>query len=236
MTIPPLSTSTPAPVILPKLSDADQKKFDTVKANLQSALDTLKNASKNSNVNAQRKAMAQQKIAQIKQSLKTLQQFHGLDPKATAKMLAQLAKELAQAVKDYVSAGGNDASVTAGASVSATPAAGTAAPAPAATNASGSTGAPVPAPTATPGAAAANAYAQTQQVTSDNGASDAEDRQFLKDANDIKNQLRNYANQLRNSLKSKFMPQSMDPDLKDVREIDSALDEVDRSLVSLNPK
>jgi hypothetical protein len=251
MSIPPVSTNSTITTILPKLSDADQKKFDTVKANLQSALDTLKNSSKTSGnltaqANAQRKAMAEQEIAQIKQAIKSLQQFHGLDPKATARMVAQLAKQLAQAVKDYAAAGGSDASVTASAPVStgATPSAApeadssdvSASAAPASTD---NTAAPaqtggIAATSSTPNTpqgTATNAYAQTQQIAVTTGNSDdAQDKAFTDDVNQIKNALRNFVTQLRHSIKSRFMPESVDPDMKDVRAADDALDDVDRSL------
>jgi len=214
MNITPVST--PVTVVLPKLSEADQKKFDQVKQNLQSALQTLKSSKKSNDASAQRKAqtkaMAQQRIAQIKQAIKSLRQFHGLDPKAAARMVAQLSKQLAQAVKDYQSAGGNDASVASADTGSAA--------APAATD-----------DTKTPQSSAASAYAQTQQITVSAGRDD--DKAFLNAANEVKNDLRRFARQLKSSLKSRFMPESMNPDLKDAVSAERSLDEVDRILTTL---
>jgi hypothetical protein len=229
MSITPIST--PVTVVLPKLSDADQKKFDQVKQNLQSALDTLKSSKTSiSDASAQRKAQqkaqAQQRIAQIKQSIKALRQFHGLDPKATARMVAQLAKQLAQAVKDYQSAGGSDASVSSGASTSdVSGSSSTASSVPAADTAATSS--------PTPESKAATAYGQTQQITVATDSNAQQDSAFINDVNQIKNDLRNFAKQLRNSLKTKFMPEGLDPDLKDVNAADKALDEVDKSLTQI---
>lgn len=113
-------TGTVTTGLFPALSPEKQKKADDAKQILQQTLETLKN-SKNSksDVNAQRKAMAAQRVAQIKQALQNLQQVAGMDPKAMARMIAMLAKQLAAAVKDYKAAGGSDASVSATSSSSA---------------------------------------------------------------------------------------------------------------------
>ena len=212
MSITPITTN--VTVTLPKLNEADQKKFDQVKQNLSSALETLKSSKKGNDVSAarkaQQKAMAQQRIAQIKQAIKSLRQFQGLDAKATARMVSQLAKQLSQAVKDYQAAGGSDASV----SVS--------------TDTSSSTSSNS---TATPESKAASAYGQTQQITVPAvSSSDKEDKAFINDVTQIKNDLRSFAKQLRSSLKSRFMPEGLNPDLKDVNSAEKALDEVEKSL------
>ncbi|MBK1664248.1 hypothetical protein CKO38_01305 [Rhodospirillum rubrum] len=53
-----------------------------------------------------RKEAAKERIRQIKQQLQTLRAMAAADPKGTAKRVAQLARELASAAKEYSSAGG----------------------------------------------------------------------------------------------------------------------------------
>lgn len=109
-------TPTSYKVSLPVETDpVKAKKNAEIRANLTQALDTLKNA--HVDYKAQKKAMAAQRVAQIKEKLKALRQTPGLDAKATARMAANLAKELTSAVKEYAAASasaklssGNDAS------------------------------------------------------------------------------------------------------------------------------
>jgi hypothetical protein len=57
---------------------------------------------------AARKAAARAKVDQIRDRIRLLALSGGIDPKATARQAAQLARELGQAVKDYVDAGGRE--------------------------------------------------------------------------------------------------------------------------------
>lgn len=104
-----------------------QKEADKVKANLQQALTALKDAP--NQAAKQRKAVAAQKVALIKQQLETLKKTPGMDPKAMARMAAMLAKQLAAALKDYAAAGATTSEMqsasasTSGGSSPATPAA-----------------------------------------------------------------------------------------------------------------
>lgn len=57
---------------------------------------------------AARKAAARAKVDQIRERIRLLALSGGIDPGATARQAAQLARELGQAVKDYVDAGGKE--------------------------------------------------------------------------------------------------------------------------------
>lgn len=57
---------------------------------------------------AARKAAARAKVDQIRERIRLLAVSAAIDPKATARQAAQLARELGQAVKDYVDAGGKE--------------------------------------------------------------------------------------------------------------------------------
>lgn len=89
--------------LLQPLDPEKAKKAEETKQVLQQTLAAMKN-SKNK-LGQDKKAMAAQKIARIKESLKNLKMMQFTDPKAMAKMAARLAKELASAVKEYASAG-----------------------------------------------------------------------------------------------------------------------------------
>lgn len=65
--------------------------------------------SRSSQAAEDRKAQARQKIEQLKARLQMLQSMAGVDPKGTARVAAQLARELGQAVKAYAAAGGGAA-------------------------------------------------------------------------------------------------------------------------------
>ncbi len=56
---------------------------------------------------AERKEAARQKVEQLKKQIQALRMMAAGDPKAAAKRAAQLARELANATKEYASAGGN---------------------------------------------------------------------------------------------------------------------------------
>lgn len=103
-TIPPAGTRAAAPSLLKPLDPEKAKKFEETKRALQQALDATKNAP--NEMNKQRKAMAAQKVARIKEQLKALKQMGAAaDPKMVARMAAQLARDLAQALKEYAAAG-----------------------------------------------------------------------------------------------------------------------------------
>lgn len=89
--------------LLQPLDPEKAKKAEETKQVLQQTLMAMKN-SKNK-LGQEKKAMAAQKIARIKESLKNLKMMQFTDPKAMARMAARLAKELASAVKEYASAG-----------------------------------------------------------------------------------------------------------------------------------
>lgn len=57
---------------------------------------------------AARKAAARAKVDQIRERIRLLALSGGIDPGATARQAAQLARELGQAVRDYVDAGGKE--------------------------------------------------------------------------------------------------------------------------------
>jgi hypothetical protein len=83
------------------------KKTEETTRNLQNVLTALK--SSKTDLAAQRKAAAAQKVAQIKQAIQALKLSSIVDPKMVARVAARLAKELATAVKEYASVGGASA-------------------------------------------------------------------------------------------------------------------------------
>jgi len=78
------------------------------------ALESLKKS--RTSVIEERKAAARQKIEQIKARIRMMRMSMPADPKAAAKMVAQLARELGAAVKAYASAGGAMSDIGGGAS------------------------------------------------------------------------------------------------------------------------
>ena len=93
----------------PALGRVDQMK-ERDKAKLEEARNALRSLSKPPNKAAEdRKAMARQKIEQLKARIRMLQMSAAMDPKGVAKLAAQLARELGAAVKAYASAGGSTA-------------------------------------------------------------------------------------------------------------------------------
>ena len=73
----------------------------------RAAVESLKQRA--SNASEEKKAAAKKKIEQIKARLQMLQMAMIGDPKGAARMAAQLAKELGEAVKAYAAAGGSTA-------------------------------------------------------------------------------------------------------------------------------
>lgn len=74
------------------------------------ALKTLKQ--RRSTTNEDAKAAAQQKVERLKSRIRMLQMMATTDPKGTARLAAQLARELGAAVKAYAAAGGNTAGMS----------------------------------------------------------------------------------------------------------------------------
>lgn len=79
----------------------------------RAAVDTLKRL--RSQASEERKAIARQKIEQLKARLQALKAMAAVDPKGTARMAGQLARELGAAVKAYAAAGGVTSGMDSGA-------------------------------------------------------------------------------------------------------------------------
>lgn len=76
----------------------------------RAAAETLK--ARSSEASEERKAAARQKIEQLKARLQMLRSMAGIDPKGTARLAAQIARELGAAVKAYAAAGGSPSGVS----------------------------------------------------------------------------------------------------------------------------
>jgi len=110
--------------MLTPLKAADTAREDRLKAAAEARLRDARAASetlraKSSQASEERKAAARQKIEQLKARLQMLRSMAGVDPKGTARIAAQIARELGAAVKEYAAAGG----VTSGMGVAGAPAA-----------------------------------------------------------------------------------------------------------------
>ena len=79
----------------------------------KAAIETMKQ--RRSQASEERKAIARQKIEQLKARLQALRAMASVDPKGTARMAAQLARELGAAVKAYAAAGGTASGMETGA-------------------------------------------------------------------------------------------------------------------------
>ncbi len=206
-------------VKLPALDPEKAKKAEQVKAVLNDALATIKNSK--SDYKAQAKAQAAERVARIKEQLKMLRQMAGMDPKMVARVAAQLAKELAAAVKDYKAAGGTDNSV---ATPTTNPAATAGAKAPEEAAAEPAPHAPAP-----DAVKATQSYEKSQAL--DTGAAEKEqDRGFLKDAKEILEELKGWVKTQRARLKKSHLPDMMNPDLKDVKAAEKAFAETEKDL------
>lgn len=126
----------------------------------RAAVETMKQ--RRSKASDERKAIARQKVEQLKARLQALRAMASVDPKGTARLAAQLARELGAAVKAYAAAGG----ATTGMETGAAPAADGGAPAPGA--ATGDVA------QAIPGEAAAQAVAGPDPAQTDDEAAGAE--------------------------------------------------------------
>lgn len=206
-------------VKLPALDPEKAKKAEAVKAVLNDALQTLKNSK--TDYKAQAKAQAAERVARIKEQLKMLRQMAGMDPKMIARVAAQLAKELAAAVKAYKAAGGTDADVSAAPATPTTPPASEASePAPVEINMADT-------------AKAAQTYEKTQSQPPDpdgKSADKEQDRAFLKDAGEILEELKGWVKTQRARLKKSHLPDMMNPDLKDIRAAEKAFAETEKDM------
>ena len=109
--------STQSSPLVAALEKANPEKADELKKNLEQSQVILKQLeSSRQDINEQRRTAAAEKIQQIKEKLKALRLLMPVDPEALARQVKQLARELAQAVREYVRAGGGgaDASLHAG--------------------------------------------------------------------------------------------------------------------------
>ena len=103
--------------LLRMIAEKDPDKADAFKQKLEEwnrTADMLKTAKKD--FSEQRKAAAREKIEQIKKELQMLQMLAVTNPKAAARRLAQLSRELSAAVKSYAAA-----SAGSGVDISSTP-------------------------------------------------------------------------------------------------------------------
>ena len=83
-----------------KRSEREEEALRTMKA----VVDTLRRAPDEADKTAQ--SQARKRVEALKERIKMLKQFYGMDPKALARALKQIASELKSALKDYASAGG----------------------------------------------------------------------------------------------------------------------------------
>lgn len=90
-----------------RLAAAQEAKLREARA----ASDVLK--ARSDEASETRKAAARQTIERLKARLQMLRSMAGMDPEGVARLAAQLARELGQAVKAYAAAGGNASGVSA---------------------------------------------------------------------------------------------------------------------------
>lgn len=100
--IPSITVSKDWSANLRQKDPAGWQKLQDVKASLQQTRSAMRNSVKTAA--SQRKAMAQQTIARLKEAIKALRNTPALDPKSMARMLKMLSQQLAAAVKDYAAA------------------------------------------------------------------------------------------------------------------------------------
>ena len=140
----------PQRAILDNLAKSDPEKAKQAEERMNALQDTLRQMQQlRQDQDAARKEAARQKLARIKAQIQALKLSASGDPKANARQLARLARELQQAARDYSGAGGMDAGGGLGAAVP-----------------SGNDTAKTPAAEATPAAAAA-AGPKTAEGTAD---------------------------------------------------------------------
>lgn len=100
--------------LLTPLRVSDQAREERLAAQAEAKIRDTRTAmealnKRRSEASEERKALARQKIEQLKQRLQMVQSMASADPKGTARLAAQLARELGAAVKEYAAAGGTGA-------------------------------------------------------------------------------------------------------------------------------
>ena len=241
-----ITTSSAMNAVFPALDPVKQKKADEIKAVLQQTLDSLKNGKPD--INAQRKAAAAQRVTQLKEAMKNLRQMVGMDPKAMARMLAMLAKQLASAVKEYKAAGGSDNAVSATVSTSA-PSSSTSASGASpvdqtmdqgdmqavesdtmANNTKGLLGGIF--------GQGASAYQQTQTITTRQSSRKDVDYAFLRDAKSLLGEMKGMLEAQRQRLKRQKggVVLNADPDFNSIKSGSNALDEVEKALQTIQAR
>ena len=110
-------TATQTDPLVAALEKTNPQEAHELKRKLEESRNILKRLeSSKQDVSEQRRAAAAEKIQQIKEKLKAFRLLMPVDPEAVARQVKQLARELAQAVREYARAGGGgaDASLQAG--------------------------------------------------------------------------------------------------------------------------
>lgn len=108
----------PQRAILDNLAKSDPEKAKQAEERMNALQDTLRQMQQmRQDQDAARKEAARQKLARIKAQIQALKLSASGDPKANARQLARLARELQQAARDYSGAGGMDAGGGLGAAV-----------------------------------------------------------------------------------------------------------------------
>ncbi|MDP2206492.1 MAG: hypothetical protein Q8K65_09325 [Alphaproteobacteria bacterium] len=93
--------------LIDRLAAEDPAKAKAVQERMDSMADTLRKMQQlRQDQAAARKEAARQKIARIKAQIQAMKMMAGADPKANARQLARLARELAGAVREFRGAGG----------------------------------------------------------------------------------------------------------------------------------
>lgn len=104
------AAKSPQRAILENLAKSDPEKAKQAEERMNALQDTLRQMQQmRQDQDAARKEAARQKIARIKAQIQALKLSASGDPKANARQLARLARELQQAARDYSGAGGVDA-------------------------------------------------------------------------------------------------------------------------------
>jgi len=114
----PATAKNPQRAILDNLAKSDPEKAKQAEERMNALQDTLRQMQQlRQDQDAARKEAARQKLARIKAQIQALKLSASGDPKANARQLARLARELQHAARDYSGAGGMDAGGGLGAAV-----------------------------------------------------------------------------------------------------------------------
>jgi len=215
---------------------------------LQAAKDaaaTLKQAK--SSQNDTTKAQAKQAVEQLRERIKMLRMMCAGDPKALAKMVASLSKELAAAVKQYAAAGGTETVSTEVAPADSSAATPASADKPSAEDASAASDTPSAdaESAAAPQAADKSAAPQSPEAAQKTDAYQKmvagleKQSQLLsaksaeaKDTNDFMKEVRGLANQLKTYLKhaTAHMDKAQQATNPDAADAEKALKEIDKTI------